>query len=80
MGTAYSWFGSGEAPTKSSQQSTASIQSQMTDCNAPAVSLLLVEIFYNYPQTLKAPFYEQVFPDPVPVYIYAIMPMRNISN
>jgi TadE-like protein len=78
-GDGYSWFG-GQAPAKGSQQSIASIQSQMTDCNAPAVSLLLVEIFYNYPQTLKAPFYEQVFPDPVPVYIYAIMPMRNISN
>jgi hypothetical protein len=61
-----------------SEQSSATIQAQM-DPTAPAVSLLLVEVFYNYPQTLKAPFYEQAFPDPVPVYIYAIMPLKNVT-
>jgi hypothetical protein len=61
-----------------SQQSTAFIQSRM-DSTAPAVSVLLVEIYYNYPQTLKAPFYEQFFPDPVPVYTYSVMPLENIS-
>jgi hypothetical protein len=65
-------------PNKTSVRSSTDIQNQM-DPSAPAVSALLVEIFYNYPQTLKAPFYEQVFPDPVPVYIYAIMPLRNID-
>ena len=63
-----------------SAQSTASILAQMTTgVSTPAVSLMLVEIFYNYPQTLKAPFYEQFFPDPVPVYTYAIMPLKNIT-
>jgi hypothetical protein len=47
------------------------------DPSAPDVSVALVELFYNYPQTLRAPFYEQVFPDPVPVYTYAIMPIKN---
>jgi hypothetical protein len=61
-----------------SAKDSASIQNQM-DPSAPEVSALLVEVFYNYPQTLKAPFYEQVFPDPVPVYIYAIMPLKNVN-
>jgi hypothetical protein len=61
-----------------SVQSSASIQAQM-DPSAPDVSVLLVEIFYNYPQTLKAPFYEQFFPDPIPVYTYSVMPLKNVS-
>ena len=64
-------------PDHTSAQSSASIQSQMNP-SAPAVSAMLVEIFYNYPQTLKAPFYDQFFPDPVPVYSYAIMPLKNV--
>ena len=66
------------SPNHISVQNNAFIQSRM-DATAPEVSLVLVEIFYNYPQTLKAPFYEQVFPDPVPVYIYAIMPLKNAN-
>jgi hypothetical protein len=61
-----------------SEQTSASIQSRM-DPGAPPVSLTLVEIFYNYAQTLKAPFYDKAFPDPVPVYTYAIMPLKNVT-
>lgn len=71
------WLGTG-IRNKSSQQSVATITGQMSAC-APPVSMLLVEVFYNYPQTLKAPFYEQVFPDPVPVYIDAIMPLKSVT-
>jgi hypothetical protein len=77
-GDTMTYTGSGATPNKTSQQSLATIEGQMNSC-APAVSLLLVEIFYNYPQTLRAPFYEQVFPDPVPVYIDAIMPIKSIT-
>jgi hypothetical protein len=35
---------------------------------------ILVEIFYNYPQTLKLPWLE-IIPDPIPVYTYTIMPL-----
>jgi hypothetical protein len=61
-----------------SAQSSAYIQGGM-DPSAPPVSVLLVEIYYNYPQTLRAPFFEQVFPDPIPVYTYAIMPLKNVT-
>lgn len=61
-----------------SEQDSASIQSRM-DPGAPPVSLTLVEMFYNYAQTLKAPFYDKAFPDPVPVYTYAIMPLKNVT-
>jgi hypothetical protein len=37
--------------------------------------VLLVEIFYNYPQKLRLPVFTQLVPDPIPVYVYAIMPL-----
>jgi hypothetical protein len=64
---------------KVSAQSSADIQARMNESGAPPVSLMLVEFFYNYPQTLKAPFFEQAFPDPLPVYTFAIMPLKNVS-
>ena len=35
---------------------------------------ILVELFYNYPQTLKLPWLK-VIPDPIPVHTYTIMPL-----
>jgi hypothetical protein len=61
-----------------SKQSSSFILSRM-DPTAPDVSVSLVEIFYNYPQTLKLPVFEQVVPDPIPVYTYAIMPIKNVT-
>ncbi len=61
-----------------SQQTSAFILSRM-DPSAPDVSVALVEVFYNYPQTLKMPVFEQLIPDPIPVYSYAIMPIKNVS-
>jgi len=49
------------------------------DPTAPDVSVSLVEIFYNYPQTLKFPIFEAFIPDPIPVYTYAIMPIKNVT-
>jgi hypothetical protein len=47
--------------------------------NAPANGVLLVEVFYKYPQLLKLPVFEQVIPDPIPVYTYSIMPLSSAA-
>jgi hypothetical protein len=73
-GSPCTWAGDGTRNQNSKQNSTY-IQQRM-DTTAPAVSVALVEVFYNYPQTLKAPFFEQTFPDPIPVYTYAIFPIK----
>lgn len=61
---------------KRSNFTTAKILSLM-DSNAPANGVLLVEVFYNYPQLLKLPVFEQVIPDPIPVYAYSVMPLSS---
>lgn len=51
---------------------------QMTgrrDPLAPSTGILLVEVYYNYPQILKLPVFTSVVPDPIPVYAYSIMPI-----
>jgi hypothetical protein len=54
--------------------------------NAPNAGVLLVEIFYNYPQLLKLPVltdndflgvHFSLLPDPMPVYVYTIMPISS---
>jgi len=56
------------------------------DAGAPPTGVLLVEIFYNYSQILKMPFFSgsEVFgtkfslvPDPIPVYVYTVMPLSS---
>jgi hypothetical protein len=48
--------------------------------------MLMVEIFYAYPQVLKLPIFSHgeffgtkfsIIPDPIPLYIYTIMPMSS---
>jgi hypothetical protein len=41
---------------------------------APCTGVLLVEILYKYPQLLKLPVLTSVVPDPIPLYVYTIMP------
>ncbi len=41
---------------------------------APATGVLLVEILYKYPQLLKLPVLTSVVPDPIPLYVYTMMP------
>jgi hypothetical protein len=57
-----------------SKLSNAEIQSRL-DSSAPPTGVLLVEIFYNYPQVLKLPVFTAFLRDPMPVYAYAIMPL-----
>jgi hypothetical protein len=45
------------------------------DSSAPPTGVLLIEIFYNYPQVLKLPVFTAFVQDPMPVYAYAIMPL-----
>jgi hypothetical protein len=59
---------------QSSQLTDAEIQSRL-DVNAPPAGVLFVEIFYNYRQRLHLPVFTQLVPDPIPVHIYAVMPL-----
>jgi hypothetical protein len=56
------------------------------EVTAPPTGILLVEIFYGYPQTLKLPFFSgfdflgtklTVIPDPIPLYVYTVMPLSS---
>ena len=56
------------------------------DSNAPPTGVLLVEIYYGYPQTLKMPLFSGVeffgtqftiIPDPIPLYLYTVMPLSS---
>jgi hypothetical protein len=51
--------------------------------------MLLVEILYNYPQTLKMPLFSNgdffgakfsIIPDPIPLYAYTIMPISSAES
>lgn len=57
-----------------SKLTSAEIQSRL-DSSAPPTGVLLVEIFYNYPQVLKLPIFTAFVRDPIPVYVYSIMPL-----
>lgn len=57
-----------------SKISNAEIQSRL-DSSAPPTGVLLIEIFYNYPQILKLPIFTMFLDDPMPVYVYSIMPL-----
>lgn len=59
---------------QTSALTNAEIQSRLVT-GAPPAGVLLVEIFYNYPQFLKMPFFTAIVPDPIPVYVYAVMPL-----
>ena len=57
-----------------SKLSNAEIQSRLNSA-APPTGVLLIEIFYNYPQVLKLPVFTIFVQDPMPVYAYAVMPL-----
>ena len=49
----------------------------LMDPGAPGSGIVLVEIYYNYPQILKLPIFAQAIPDPIPVYTYSVMPLSS---
>jgi hypothetical protein len=59
---------------ESTRLSNAEVQSRL-DSSAPPTGVLLIEIFYHYPQILKLPIFTVFVRDPVPVYVYSIMPL-----
>jgi hypothetical protein len=49
----------------------------LMDSGAPASGVLLVEVYYNYPQILKLPVFDVIIPDPILVYTYSVMPLSS---
>ncbi|MCX7608160.1 MAG: pilus assembly protein [Anaerolineales bacterium] len=62
--------------TVRSSQLTPSRILSILDPNAPPSGVVLVEIFYNYPQVLGLPLLAD-FANPIPVYIYSAMPLSS---
>jgi hypothetical protein len=56
----------------------AQVLSKMNS-SAPGSGVVLVEVFYNYPQLLKLPVFEQVLPDPMLVYAFSFMPLSSAA-
>ncbi len=59
---------------KVSQLSTADVETRLNN-SAPATGVLLIELFYNYWQTMNLPVFSNVVPNPIPLYTFAIMPL-----
>jgi hypothetical protein len=55
--------------------SIGEVQSLLSS-SAPPSGLLIVEIFYNYPQILRLPVFADIL-DPIPVYTYSAMPLSS---
>ncbi len=77
-----SWNSCG-AYARVSQFSAADILSRLNG-SAPNTGVILVEIYYNYPQLLKLLSNNgfmgvnySIMPDPVPLYVYTIMPISS---
>lgn len=49
----------------------------LLDASAPPSGVLLVELYYNYNQLLNIPVFSDVVPDPIPVYVYSVMPISS---
>ena len=65
--------GWGSCTAGASHFSASDIASRLVS-GTPAAGVLLVEILYKYPQLLKLPVLTSVVPDPIPLYVYTIMP------
>jgi len=60
---------------RTTQFSNAQITSLISSVAPPSTGIVLVEIFYSYPQLLKLPVLTNVLPDPIPLYVYTLMPL-----
>lgn len=61
-----------------SKFTSAMIQSKL-DPAAPTTGLVLVEIFYEYQQTLALPWITAFVPNPIHLHAYSIMPNANVE-
>lgn len=57
-----------------SRMTNADIESRLSN-TAPNTGILLVEVFFDYEQTLKLPWLTAFVPDPLHLHTYAIMPL-----
>jgi hypothetical protein len=57
-----------------SQFSSDDIKARLS-AGSPPTGILLVEIFFNYWQTMNLPIFSNVVPNPIPLYNYSIMPL-----
>jgi len=64
-----------ECTPHTSRFSTADVAS-LRNPAAPPSGIVLVEIFYNYPQTLGLPIFAD-FLNPIPAYLYSAMPLSS---
>jgi hypothetical protein len=62
---------------RTSQVSPAIVQAPSG--SAPSTGVLVVEIYYNYPQLLKLPVLTSVLADPVQLYVYTVMPLSSAA-
>ena len=60
--------------TEASNFSTADVAA-MLDANSPNTGIIIVEVFYNYPQKFKFPWITAFIPDPIRVASHTIMPL-----
>ncbi len=54
---------------------TNQIVTDKLEADAPDSAVLLVEVFYNYPQVLKLPWIVPFVSDPMPLHTYTILPL-----
>ena len=62
-----------------SKMTSSDVNSIIGGSGISNTGFILVEIFYDYDQTLGLPWITAVVPDPVPLYAYSIMPNVNIE-
>jgi hypothetical protein len=60
---------------RQSQFSPTDITNKLNGLIPTNSGVVLVEIFYNYPQVLKLPVFTNVLPDPISLYVYSLMPV-----
>lgn len=63
---------------ETSKFTSAMIQAKL-DPAAPTTGLVLVEIFYEYQQTLALPWITAFVPNPIHLHAYSIMPNANVE-
>jgi hypothetical protein len=45
------------------------------DASAPNTGLVVIEVYYSYPQMMKLPFVTSFIPDPIPMHVFSVMPL-----
>lgn len=56
-------------------QFTPAQLSARLDPSAPNTGLVVIEIYFSYPQMLKLPYLNVIVPDPIPLRVFSIMPL-----